>query len=204
MSRRDTIIIAVLVNAGLLMVLFATAMRGDVKKVGTAPKIAKVEALQEIKEELTVAKTSEEIIFSESLDSEEIVFLNEPVIEEPIVKKETPTPSIAPRNTIAVTVKQGDILEKIAKAHGTSVAAIMEVSDLKSTELKIGQVLEVPVDKEKLPIVSEEEYYVVQDGDNPWLIATKNKVKWEDLLRLNNLDEQKARKLRPGDRLRLR
>ncbi|MCC6128147.1 MAG: LysM peptidoglycan-binding domain-containing protein [Chlamydiae bacterium] len=45
-------------------------------------------------------------------------------------------------------------------------------------------------------------YYTVKVGDNPWTIAMKHNMKVEELLRLNGLNEEKARKLKPGDRLR--
>ncbi|HSX13751.1 MAG TPA: LysM domain-containing protein [Chlamydiales bacterium] len=48
------------------------------------------------------------------------------------------------------------------------------------------------------------EYYIVKVGDNPWGIAMKHHMKLEELLKLNQLNEEKARKLKPGDRLRTR
>ena len=49
-----------------------------------------------------------------------------------------------------------------------------------------------------------EDFYVVKEGDSPWAIALSNGIRLDELLKLNGLDEQKARKLRPGDRLRIR
>jgi peptidoglycan DL-endopeptidase LytF len=105
-----------------------------------------------------------------------------------------------------VTVKKGDFLEKIAKAHNTTVASIMKASKMSSTNLRVGQVLQVPVNEKSAASApkSENDYYVVKEGDNPWLIASKNRIRLEDLLKLNGLDEAKARKLRPGDRLKIR
>jgi len=48
------------------------------------------------------------------------------------------------------------------------------------------------------------DYYTVKVGDNPWTIAMKHHMKVEELLRINSLNEEKARKLKPGDRLRIR
>ncbi len=59
--------------------------------------------------------------------------------------------------------------------------------------------LELPLNTE----TAKEEYYIVKPGDNPWTIAKKNHMRVEDLLRLNNMDQAKAKKLRPGDRLRI-
>jgi LysM repeat protein len=41
-------------------------------------------------------------------------------------------------------------------------------------------------------------------GENPWAIAIRHHMKLDELLRLNGLNEEKARKLKPGDRLRIR
>lgn len=87
----------------------------------------------------------------------------------------------------------------------------MQINDLSSTQLKIGQVLKVPVyDKQEttknpqVKVASAEDFYTVQEGDSPWTIALRNRIRLEDLLKMNDLDEQKARKLRPGDQLRIR
>ena len=51
---------------------------------------------------------------------------------------------------------------------------------------------------------SSPDYYVVKVGDNPWTIAMKHHIKVDELLKMNSLNEEKARKLKPGDRLRIR
>ncbi len=103
------------------------------------------------------------------------------------------------------------MLEKIAKANQTTVAAIMKANNMSSTQLKIGQVLRIPVGQKGGSSIltpagtpAQGEFYVVKEGDSPWLIASRNKINLEELLRLNNLDEQKAKRLRPGDKLRIR
>ena len=216
MSRRDTMIVAVLVNAALLMILFATAVRSD--KLEPAPEkqieLAKAPAEPMISEEElfdqylasvpTLAEEGEEILaFTEEI---ELAFTPppEPVIEE---KKEVVQAPKTTEKSVNVTVKKGDFLEKIANANNTSVAAIMKANNMSSTQLKIGQVLKVPLSEAKpkvTPPPVHEEYYVVKDGDNPWLIASRNNIRLDQLLKLNGLDEQKARRLRPGDRLRIR
>jgi peptidoglycan endopeptidase LytF len=47
-------------------------------------------------------------------------------------------------------------------------------------------------------------YYVVKSGDSPWKIAKQFNVKPEDILQLNHLDEEKARNLKIGDRIRIK
>jgi len=46
--------------------------------------------------------------------------------------------------------------------------------------------------------------YVVCPGDNPWNIAKKFNISFEKLLKLNQLDEVKARNLKIGQTLRIR
>jgi LysM repeat protein len=94
----------------------------------------------------------------------------------------------------------------------------MRLNGLKNSALRIGQVLKVQTSKVSNPIagnaparssatpVSEgaPKYYTVKTGDNPWTIAVKNHMKVEELLKLNNLNQEKARRLKPGDELRIR
>ena len=42
------------------------------------------------------------------------------------------------------TVKSGDMLLRIAKAHGTTVKKIMALNDLKTTSIRAGQKLKLP------------------------------------------------------------
>lgn len=248
MSRRDTIIIAVLVNAGLLMVLFATAMRSDKKETkekieaplvkteqsvpeATPPVAAKEESPQPGIDAFLDAPIGESPHLATALDEAgEQLSLGEeveippagtsqvvPVPEAPSAVAVAPPPSTSSAPTkpkvkseesvATVTVKKGDALEKIAKNHHTTVAAIMKLNNMTSTNLKIGQVLKVS-SKEGAAVAAKSasvsEYYVVKEGDNPWLIASRNNLKVNELLKLNNLDEQKAKRLRPGDKLRIR
>ncbi len=212
MSRRDTIIIAVLVNAGLLMVLFATATRTDDKPQKPHKKVELAKELPTKKaKKLPKPVEIEEDILDDFLTTAFSDHTEELVLEELDIMEPEPVPQKAPvavaaQNTVRVTVKSGDFLEKIAKAHNTTVSAIMKTNDLRTTNLRIGQVLAVPVGEKKVPAQTQSggEYYVVKDGDSPWLIASKNRIKLDDLLRMNGLDEQKARRLRPGDRLKIR
>ncbi|MBI3211945.1 MAG: LysM peptidoglycan-binding domain-containing protein, partial [Simkania negevensis] len=80
---------------------------------------------------------------------------------------------------------------------------------LTNTRLQIGQVLLIPApaqkkEKEEQGKEQQGEYYTVKAGDNPWTIAHKNALPIEELLRLNGMDEEKAKRLKPGDRLRIK
>ena len=116
------------------------------------------------------------------------------------------------------------MLEKIARANKTTVGEIMRANNLESERLSIGQVLKVPLkpnvpqrttalqdlpaeqQTEVDPKLNEEEpvYYIVKSGDNPWKIAKHFGVKYDEILRLNHLDEERARNLKIGDRIRVK
>ena len=66
-----------------------------------------------------------------------------------------PTPALNSDPAIYV-VKTGDVLEKIAKSHGTTVKTIMSLNGLKSTTIKVGQKLKMPAPKtvEPAPVVT--------------------------------------------------
>ena len=90
------------------------------------------------------------------------------------------------------------------------VAEIKRINKLNDSFLRIGQNLLLPIkDKANVKTVeknnsADTQYYVVKRGDNPWTIAIKHDMKVSDLLRLNNLNKEKAKRLRPGDKLRIR
>lgn len=52
--------------------------------------------------------------------------------------------------------------------------------------------------------LSTAEYYVIKSGDNPWKIARRFNMDFEELLALNSLDEEKARNLKIGQKIRIR
>jgi LysM repeat protein len=221
MSRRDTVIIAVLINAGLLAVLFIMAVNPDDEKISEHSLIE-----QSLVYERPLQMEVEGIQSVPSRPTDEF----DHVLSE-LTAHETPQPVLAeelPNRTavgavdaspqrveeetrVAITVKRGDSLEKIAKANGITVSAITKANNLKTEKLKIGQVLQIPVVQNNRPTISlpvvaeasETEYYVIKSGDNPWKIAKQFHVKFDDLLKLNNLDEEKARNLKIGDKIRI-
>ena len=95
---------------------------------------------------------------------------------------------------IEYTVKSGDSLWKIAVYHynnGSRYKEIMEFNNLKSSVLKIGQKLKLPLEAEK---------YTVVKGDSWWKIAA-NKMgsgtKYKELAAYNGVDPSKT--LHVGD-----
>lgn len=239
MTRRDTIIITTLVNAGLLACLFVTATRQeevkpdfltDAFEVAEAPSPSKDHSIEEI----AFPYISDEVdqALKEFLPPQEVasLVLEDQVIEnytteannqqtlpsETIALKSKPSlkESAAGLKFVEIKVKKGDFLEKIAKANGTTIGAIKEASNLKSDKLVIGQVLKVPVGditvREKPAAIAldmsgdKPVFYTVQSGDNPWKIAKKFHVRFEDILKLNNMTEEKSKNLKVGQELRVK
>ena len=223
MTRKQTIIVAVLVNAALLVILFTSALKTELEPEPSSSK-----------EEMAIkpAEMSQPPLFSpptlihESLaslpESQPIeIMLPKPEVSIPIspfaeeLKNSFPAPTAtvsssdisASKGVLHVTVKKGDVLEKIARSHHTTVDEIIKLNRLESTQLKIGQVLKVmpkQVEAASEAGRSSAQFYTVKNGDNPWTIAVKNHMKVEELLKLNDLDQEKARKLKPGDQLRIK
>jgi peptidoglycan DL-endopeptidase LytF len=255
MSRRDTIIISVLVNAALLAVLFITAVttknsaKEDVKLSSSsvleettidAKELfsSNVENSMENKDlvALTGSNTTPTTIAANEMIPSEIKkeFATSLIENENIIKKEDEKvlyklPEVAKSleelksevstndvaNSINVIVKKGDTLEKIAKANKTKVSDIIQANNLSNSFLKIGQQLVIPKKineknvstetvKTDLIAKNQPEYYTLKVGDNPYTVAVKHNLKLADILKINKLDEKKARKLKPGDKLRIR
>ncbi len=234
MSRKDTIIVAVLVNAGLLIVLFASALKTSAPEnplvmnqenteaipVSVAKEIGPVMG-DEVDAALTqFSKEQQELVMTQPASSNAFVDdlktiaqtegtgTQDPTVQTlmaPLAKEQKLQP-----NTVEVKVKKGDVLEKIARHNHSSVAEIMKANRLTTSNLRIGQVLKVP-QKAALPSSSTvsqvaetaPRMYTIKKGDSPWTIAVKHKMKVEDLLKLNNLNEAESKRLKPGDQLRI-
>jgi peptidoglycan DL-endopeptidase LytF len=177
-----------------------------------------------------VVQLDEQNTFEEGDEESNIAVLASKNVDSDLVAK-GPIPKNQEQDTsyVEVKVKKGDVLSKIAKAYNTSVEDIMQCNQLSSTKLRIGQDLKIPVpkitaksvhvkenaevkktpskkvDAEQVTQIQQDspEYYVIKSGDNPWKIARKYNMKFEDLLKLNNLDEEKARNLKIGQRIRI-
>lgn len=100
-------------------------------------------------------------------------------IEECFGEDYTPPSSTS---TVNYTVKKGDSLYKIAASYGTSVSEIMNLNNLKSTALSIGQVLKIPTSNSDANTT-----YTVKNGDNLYSIARKFNTSVDTIKRKNNL-----------------
>lgn len=210
MDRKKTIITAVIINAGVLGVLFIAALAGRDEGAPSSEPMALHSEPAPLFIEPAPLQKSEPLPLVQ-LPSEV------PKAEEPVAHKLPPLAkeTASSAEYVEIAVKKGDTLEKIARAHRTTAEEIIKLNQLPSSFLRIGQILKVPVVKTlatapKLkptaPIekAAGPEYYTVKVGDNPWTIAMKHHRSVEELLKLNGLNEEKARKLKPGDRLRIR
>lgn len=239
MSRRDTILLAALINAALLSLLFVTATRPDrdpsYEPIVTTSK-ATFEPIPMLNPDSGLrshfVKTEEKqepttpsqpfVIEETTAFSRDQYPLRDRTDETLVAAQEMPSGNReepVEQAFVEVTVKRGDFLEKIARANGSTVSEIKRINSLPNDRIDIGQVLLIPIgDKQRSarakPVsipqqVAESssddaEYYVMKPGDNPWNIARQHRVNFDEFLRLNQLDEEKARQLKPGDKLRVR
>jgi LysM repeat protein len=235
MNRRDTIIIAVLLNAGLLIVLFATSVKSDKTEEAVPTTVLSSNQPEVQSMQAPIAAASKASAGADQLDHVIQQYVTPQVTGQTLQAETQPNfladlqalgtetstpapvmeraPAIVENQTTGfglreVTVKKGDVLEKIARQNQVSVGDLMKVNKLSSSRLKIGQTLKIPGKESKqfVATVSNEtaQYYTIKTGDNPWTIAVKHHMKVDELLKLNNMNEDKARRLKPGDRIRIK
>jgi len=233
MDRKKTVMIAVMINAGLLVVLFIAALSSQDDGVSTeiaqAPLASTTKPLfpneaDALFQQAPVAALPVQVPVV--LKSPSVETFRSPEVIETAVHKLPPSavevvasiPQAISRGDTKgtdVVVKKGDSLEKIAKAHHTTVDEMIRLNQLPGSFLRIGQVLKIPEVKKSSQIAKAKpvqevatsaspEYYTIKVGDNPWGIAMKHHIKVEELLKINHLTEERARKLKPGERLRIR
>jgi|SaaInlStandDraft_3_1057020.scaffolds.fasta_scaffold14798_2 peptidoglycan DL-endopeptidase LytF len=207
MSRRDTILVAILINAGLLVILLIAAITSDHSAIVTQEDItiSSYERTSDDAEKKDITLSSQKDTES-GKESSETARASKPAL---VLKK---TSQKDDATFLTVTVKRGDFLEKIAQANDVTIEELMKLNKLSDSQLQIGQKLRIPKpDKKEIAkeddfeaIEKDATYYTIENGDNPWLIAIKHRIKLDDLLKLNELDEYKARRLKPGDKIRIR
>jgi len=223
MNRRDMIIITVLLNVALLAALLAMTMNDAVegkKKEEEKPLPVAIAPLG-VSGTSALSRSAASVIplGEEELDHLLRDFPTTPAVYMQVEEQKEPAEiNAAVENKreaeyLEITVKRGDVLERIARANGTTVPAIKQANGLKGERLAIGQLLRIPVGEKQGPaaalevgkaMTSEEGFYEVKSGDNPWNIAKQFHINFEELLKLNDLDEGKARNLKIGQRLRVR
>jgi peptidoglycan DL-endopeptidase LytF len=233
MTRRDIIMIATLANMGVLAILFVLAFRSEksqelpisseiayrtMEEHALNPLVVPISLSHETRsepiDEVDVALEELAPITNETHSEERYTYVvpeTPPTIDKP--KPDEPHP-IDPNPTdkhVEVIVKRGDALEKMARGNGTTVKAIMDVNHLTTDRLKIGQVLRIPVldspqrlTSTQAAVSEDNQYYTLKSGDSPWKIAKQFNIDVSKLMELNDLNEENARKLKVGDRVRVK
>lgn len=229
MNRRDTIIVAVLLNTAIIAVLLIMAVNNDEEVFYERPASTIESPGDPISiESPSIVLPSEqgppgfEGMLGDYPSSPDDYFLVDddlgliPEKSAPVVTvpEKIRSSEIDEVKVVDIIVKKGDSLDKIARANGTTIDAIKQTNKLKTERLAIGQHLKVPVVLKKsaktesppAPASTPDDarYYTLKSGDTPWKIAKQQQVSMDDILRLNKLDEEKARNLKVGDKIRIR
>ena len=80
-------------------------------------------------------------------------------------------------------VKKGDSLYSIASKYNTTVDEIKRLNNLKTNNLSIGQILNIPAIKS----TDSTQTYIVQSGDSLYSISKKFNISIDELKKINNL-----------------
>ena len=123
-----------------------------------------------------------------------------------------PLPAPAPSDSNVYVVKSGDVLSKIAAAHGCRTADLKELNGIKdANKIIVGQKLLLPdgskpstskpAAKPAAPAKAGEGEYIVKSGDALSKIAAAHGCKTKDLMELNGIKD--ANKIRIGQKLKL-
>lgn len=91
--------------------------------------------------------------------------------------------------TINYTVKKGDSLYALAKKYNTTVPKIIELNNLKNSNLSIGQIIKIPENYTSNNNDSKPQFinYTVKKGDSLYEIAKKNNIDVSTLKKDNGL-----------------
>ena len=106
-----------------------------------------------------------------------------------------------PDSMFIYTVVKGDNLYNIANRYSTNVKDIMDLNNLKSTNLSIGQKLRIPEKYDNSSELPSYINYTVVKGDTLSKIAKKYNTSVDVLMKDNNL---KNTNLQIGDKLKIR
>ena len=106
-----------------------------------------------------------------------------------------------PDNMFIYTVVKGDNLYNIAKKYNTTVQEIMNLNNLKSTNLSIGQKIKIPEKYTNAGTLPNYTNYTVKKGDTLYKIANNFNISVDQIMKDNNLN---MAILQIGDNLKIR
>jgi LysM repeat protein len=121
------------------------------------------------------------------------------------------TPLATPAATVYYRVRSGDTILKIATTYGVDAEDIINLNNLRDTggihvgeQLKLPPGAALPLSEPVKPVAALRDSgmtYTVVAGDTPVRIARKLHVLYDDLIRLNNIED--PRKLKIGLKLKV-
>lgn len=125
--------------------------------------------------------------------------------------KASKTPSTYRGKTTTYTVRSGDSISVIAARYGTSTSAVLRANNMSNSQarsIRPGQKIKVPSSRRSSSSTnnsssasSEGKGYTIQSGDTLSEIASKNGVSTSALMKANSMDNNDARRLRPGQKI---
>lgn len=135
MTRRDTIIVAVLINAGLLVVLFISSLRSDANHVAASHEKKSVPT-QTVKKEAPIAKAPSDQV-DQILAQYSKKLAKEPVKEEKKVHKETPVENVKTEESSAEQVKEEKVAVNKGIGNAESAAPSTKESETSSRSAQV-------------------------------------------------------------------
>ncbi|MBW1997700.1 MAG: LysM peptidoglycan-binding domain-containing protein [Deltaproteobacteria bacterium] len=112
------------------------------------------------------------------------------------------TSSLKGKKIVRYRVRNGDSLWLIARRFNTTTKVIVSLNNLRSSFLRVGQTLKIPVREETRQVAGGTGTYMVRKGDSPYLIAETHNMSLSELLRLNNLTPRST--IYPGQILKIK
>jgi len=113
--------------------------------------------------------------------------------------------------TSTYTVRRGDSISVIAARYGTSTNAVLRANNMSKSQAKsiqIGQKIKIPASKRNSSSSSRNtsasssgKSYIIKSGDTLSEIAGRHGVRTTALMKANNMTNNDARRLRPGQKI---
>lgn len=211
-------------KSGSGLVVAPTIVPPPVAPADPAPQVQPAQpqpavAVQPAEPAATPADTTEVHITQAPINVENVTpVASEPAAPvEPVAIQPTPAPAPAPADVVPLShlVKTGDTWGRVAAQYGITEDVLKgaNASLANRHNLPTGVKLSVPVPKDSAvakealanqPVVKDTaKYHVVKSGENPGRIAKKYKISVNKLLKMNNMTNADAKRLRVGQKLKV-